>query len=970
MLNRVSAVAALVVCAGAAVSQTEWINPAGGNWNAASNWSPMDVPNSLSETALLGDLGTPYTVAFNLTASILGVTLGIGNTLEIEANRIFSLGGDGFVNNGLIVINPLGSSVDALFRAIENTQITGTGRIELNSITNDLGDARLNSDGTSVLTIGAGQTVAGSGSLTGPIRLEGTINPDRSGRDIQLAGVIDASSGGTIFGSGGGTAMLSGTLVGGDISDVEIQGSIAIINGSTSTGDNGVRAGGTLNLLSGGLVNEGRWVVNTSASTINALMRSTESATISGSGTIELNSITADLNDAQLAGSAGATLTIDQDQTVSGSGTVSGSVHLLGTIDADRENRDIAVSGSITAASSGSMRGTNGGTVSLQGSLTGGTLAGGVEAQFSIGSLDGVTSTGTNGLRPGATLNIINSGLVNNGTWIINTTGSTTNSLLRSLTPSSITGIGKLELNSITADLNDAQIAGTIDAALNIGSGQTISGSGAVYGPIVLNGAINADRMARDILVSGSIDASGGGMLSGTNDGAVSLRGTLNGGHIAGNVEADFSQATYDGVAASGVNGVRPGATLSLAGGGLSNNGTIVVNTVGSTTNALVRSIAPAAISGDGNIELNSVTADLNDAQIAGNTDATLTIGSTQSISGSGAVYGPIALDGTINANRSEREIVVSGSIDATGGGRMEGTNGGTTVLSGTMTGGTWLGGVEGSGAACSVDATTLEGLNGVRHAATLNIGQGGMTNNGTLVINPAGSTTNARLNTSETATIDGNGVIELNAASADLGDAQMGTTGDGSLTIGQDQAITGRGTIGGSITMQGTLDPGSNSDPTSLFQFSQPPTLANTARLKFDIAGASINDYDRLTISGLGLSLNGQLEIELLDGYVPPFNTRFTLITGQNITGQPHTVLVPQVGLGIFRLQITATKVEAVWTCEADVNADGVLDFFDVQYFLNAYTNQALYGDYNGDGLIDFFDVQAFLNDYALGCF
>lgn len=970
MLSRVPAVAALVMCAGAAVSQTEWVNAAGGSWNTASNWSPMDVPNSLVETALLGDLGVAYTVGFNLSASILGVTLHMGNTLEIEASRIFSLGSGGFINNGLIIINPTGSSVDALFRAIDPTSITGTGHIELNSITADLGDARLSGTGSGVLTIGPGQVVAGSGLLTGPIMLEGTINPDRNGRDIQLAGDIDASAGGIIFGSGGGKAMLSGTIVGGAISSVEAQGAAATINGSTSTGDNGVRPGATLSILGGGLVNEGRWVVNTSASTTNALVRSTEPATIYGSGTIELNSITADINDAQLSGSVDATLTIGQDQTVNGSGSVSGPVHLLGTINADRKNRDIAVSGSITASSSGTMQGTNDGTIAFQGSLAGGHLAGGVEAQLSTGNLDGVTSTGINGLRPGATLSVINAGLVNNGTWIINTTGSTTNALLRSTTPSSISGIGKLELNSITADFNDAQIAGAAGATLTIGSGQTISGSGAVYGPMVLDGAINADRTARDIVVSGSINAGIDGMLWGSNGGAVSLRGTLSGGHIAGNVEADFSQAIYDGVSASGVNGVRPGATLSLAGGGLSNNGTIVVNTVGSSTNAHMRSIAPAAIVGDGNIELNSITADLGDAQIAGATDAELTIGSTQTISGSGSVAGPIVLDGMISADRNGREIAVSGQIDASAGGVMQGTNGGTVTLSGMMTGGVWLGGVEGSGSASRVDATTLEGVNGVRHGATLNIGAGGMTNNGTLVINPAGSSTNARLNTSETVTIGGSGIILLNATTADLGDAQMGTTGDGSVTIGQHQTIAGRGALDGSLTILGTLDPGSDSDRTSLIHIGALPTLADTTQLKFDIAGAAINDYDRLTTSNQGLSLDGTLEIELLDGYVPPFNTRFTLISGQNIVGQPHTVLVPQVGLGIFRLQITATKVEAVWTCEADVNADGVLDFFDVQYFLNAYTSQALYGDYNGDGLIDFFDVQAFLNDYALGCF
>lgn len=54
---------------------------------------------------------------------------------------------------------------------------------------------------------------------------------------------------------------------------------------------------------------------------------------------------------------------------------------------------------------------------------------------------------------------------------------------------------------------------------------------------------------------------------------------------------------------------------------------------------------------------------------------------------------------------------------------------------------------------------------------------------------------------------------------------------------------------------------------------------------------------------------------------------------------------------------------------CPADLNADGVLDFFDLQAFLIGFAAQASPGDYNADGLFDFFDVQAYLNAYSSGC-
>lgn len=48
---------------------------------------------------------------------------------------------------------------------------------------------------------------------------------------------------------------------------------------------------------------------------------------------------------------------------------------------------------------------------------------------------------------------------------------------------------------------------------------------------------------------------------------------------------------------------------------------------------------------------------------------------------------------------------------------------------------------------------------------------------------------------------------------------------------------------------------------------------------------------------------------------------------------------------------------------CDADINADGSQDFFDVSALLKFQF------DYNGDGVFNFFDVSAFLADFNSGC-
>jgi hypothetical protein len=54
---------------------------------------------------------------------------------------------------------------------------------------------------------------------------------------------------------------------------------------------------------------------------------------------------------------------------------------------------------------------------------------------------------------------------------------------------------------------------------------------------------------------------------------------------------------------------------------------------------------------------------------------------------------------------------------------------------------------------------------------------------------------------------------------------------------------------------------------------------------------------------------------------------------------------------------------------CDADLNDDFSLDFFDVQLFLNWYASQDPRADWNEDTLLDFFDVQGYLAAYAAGC-
>jgi hypothetical protein len=54
---------------------------------------------------------------------------------------------------------------------------------------------------------------------------------------------------------------------------------------------------------------------------------------------------------------------------------------------------------------------------------------------------------------------------------------------------------------------------------------------------------------------------------------------------------------------------------------------------------------------------------------------------------------------------------------------------------------------------------------------------------------------------------------------------------------------------------------------------------------------------------------------------------------------------------------------------CAADLDGDGVLNFFDVSAFLTAFNALDPIADFNNDGMFNFFDVSAVLTAYIAGC-
>ncbi|MGV6814117.1 MAG: S8 family serine peptidase [Phycisphaerales bacterium] len=73
--------------------------------------------------------------------------------------------------------------------------------------------------------------------------------------------------------------------------------------------------------------------------------------------------------------------------------------------------------------------------------------------------------------------------------------------------------------------------------------------------------------------------------------------------------------------------------------------------------------------------------------------------------------------------------------------------------------------------------------------------------------------------------------------------------------------------------------------------------------------------------------------------------------------------------GLDPDFLESDLSNYPAPNSCQADINGDGVLDFFDISAFVDAFRANDPIADINGDGAFNFFDVSDFVTMFQAGC-
>ncbi len=766
-----------------------WINPAGGNWDTASNWSTGALPgsgddvviNSLNSGASVTHTQNVTDTVNSVTASapitLAGGTLNVATTLS-DTSAVTLAGGTlsgATIQTGTTIASTNFSSgtlsgvtlAGTLNGDSEYFGLTISSGLTLSGGTVDLGGAAtMGFNGTQMLG-GTGSVIFADSNFNTSMNesgSSGSVLTIGSGVTIEgNAGSINAAAGTSFVNQGtitanttSGTLTLNGTWSNSGTIDAGTGGSLALNGAWSSTSSVSITGGGNLKLT-------GSWT---------------------NSGTIAMTSSTVDLGGAFTLANLGTFNrsggTVDLTGTLNNAGTTLALNNTTGTwlLGPSSQAGGTIVGGTVTTLGSAVLGSSNFGSGTLSGVTLAGTLNGDSE-YFGLTITNGLTlSGGTVDLDGAATMGF-------NGTQMLGGTGSVV-----------------FADSNFNTSMNESGSSGSV---LTIGSGVTIEGNA---------GSINA--------AAGTSFVNQGTITANTTGGTLTLNGTWS------------SSGTIDAVS---------GGTLALS-GSWSNTGTI------SETNANVDLGGTITIASLGTLTSSGgsvfLTGTLNNAGTTlalSNTTGSLylrggtIVGGTVTTSGS-AVLGSsnlssgtlsgVALAGTLNGDSEEFGLTISSGLTLSGGtvnlggAATMGFNG-TQMLGGTgsvvFADSNFNTSMNESGSSGSVltigSGVTIEG-----NAGSINAAAGtSFVNQGTITANTTGGTLTLNGTWSSSDTIDAvsggtlalsgswsnTGTISETDANVDLG-GTFNTSGLNTLTgSGGTYSITGTVTNTGTLALSGS---------------------------------------------------------------------------------------------------------------------------------------------------------------------
>ena len=958
-----------------------WDGDAGdGFWVTDQNWDTDSAPSGSSQVMIPSDAGEVTIILSSESCASLSCLSGLrltSATLSVSgtgtvSNMIFDGGGfiPGVVCNGAFTISGNSSCITG--------EASGNGGEFSNAGVFDAFSFGINgADGFSGVNMGTWNIPLSSGALS---LSNGAVFDNQGTFTLQPFAVLTGSSGmfsnsGTLSRTGGvgtttidtGLTQLSGTM--------SASGATAVIS---VLSDGWQLVGGTLEVSNGGKLSiAGSDIARTRTLGVSA---------ITGDGTVDLFPSSA---------------TIDWINTTTTNVLGGGVVAHTGTLNlsGDLTNNGLFVGRGASINGKGSFNNTALGTIEVP-------TSNGFEFRMNAETTGVVELRGSLYLSNGAVLeqkfHISNGGIRLYDQSVI---GTSTIAM-----PGVLESSGKIELQGDASGLVSSSISTRLETQggnlLVVSNGSLIlDGGGSISNSVIrLKGDLSAAALRFEGALPWSVDESTAIFgTAGPNSEEVSF-GTIGftgpGVTIAGGKELSFEELVTANLLSSAFTGA----------GKLKNNGRLkwIGGTLGCGVNNLkIMDILPGVIGKTLEAELvngslngfvfQSSSITLNDGTITNGGDWQMSGGSSINSAGAGGVmhnFGQLIL-----LDQNEATSVVGVDLNNTGSvvafkGHLvlSGDVLQLNQLDGTLSGGRWA-------AQPGSSITFPRSLVQLRGPARIEGGD------------------------SEFPNLQSIQSIQ-NAGSARLLDSSfngdLGLSGGSSLTAEGDVTVNGKlSSTGGSTT---TIEPGAKIEATGGMEIGEVDSVADEIHpivviardgipspsivttllelwggIRIGETGASVVDVDADVIvypsgrvhvkvlgSGHGFNTSDRLDVDgavTLGGTLVVDATAAEFVLGESLTvlsatggivGMFDSVQI--IGLGINQAMVVSVvggevHLAAAMECTADLDGDGVLDFFDVSAFLTAFGSGSSDADLNGDGVFDFFDVSLFLTALGVGC-
>lgn len=199
--------------------------------------------------------------------------------------------------------------------------------------------------------------------------------------------------------------------------------------------------------------------------------------------------------------------------------------------------------------------------------------------------------------------------------------------------------------------------------------------------------------------------------------------------------------------------------------------------------------------------------------------------------------------------------------------------------------------------------------------------------------------------------------------------------TGTGNVTVAAGATLGGTGSISGSVDVEndGRINPGANTGTLTVGDVQ----FASAGELLIEIAGTDQGEFDQLVATGTA-EVEGQLLVDLDNGFIPADSHEFTIVTAGTLTGGfsnllPMSRVETLNGLGSFLVDIDSGNAEVVLTdflltngLEGDYNADGIVNAADYVVWRNHDgTDTTLPGD-TTPGMVTHADYEVWVANFG----